>query len=134
MDLGKRIAELRQEIKVLEQEKEEEQEKARKQFKLRGTLTVKETSYGSYNFPKDFRKMHIELNYSNMQEAIDLDIYAKDGGRVYYYIEGYIIASGGGLMILEAPCKATESEWLSIVNNKIPRKFLRPWIKELINE
>lgn len=133
MDIDKQIEELEEKLSELKELKKAEREAQKRAFVLEGYIECKEAPTAMpRKVPEDFRKISICLKYKNTKEADRLGIYYATGYRTYHYIEGWIVALGGGTRILNTPCEAKESEWLSIINGKIPSKFLQRWVNERI--
>lgn len=133
MDTAKRIKKLEKELQELEDQREAEERKARENFVTKGKLIVSESEHNSfYAFPDEFRRIYVSLEYTNAREALEVGIHVTNGGMTYYYLESWIVGIGGGTMILDVPCKATEKEWQSIIDGDVPRKFLRDWIKKIV--
>lgn len=133
MEIAKKIEKLEEELQELEKQRDAERREARKNFVLKGKLVVVKPKFDSfYNLPEEFRRVRISIEYVNEKEARKVGVHFSAGGMTYYYLEGWIIGMGGGKVILDVPCKATELEWQSIINGDIPRKFLRDWVKKVV--
>lgn len=97
-------------------------------------MVAKTKGVSSYGLPVGFRRIYIFIEYTNAKEAREVGIYVNAGGMTYHYLDGWIVGLGGGKMILDVPCKATEIEWQSIIDGNVPRKFLRDWVKKVVKE
>ncbi len=135
MEIAKKIEKLEKELRDLVQQREAEKKKARDKFVVKGKLVVAKTKgVSSYGLPVGFRRINISIEYINAEEAREVEIYVNTGGMTYHYLEGWIVGLGGGTVILDVPCKATEIEWQSIIDGDVPRKFLRDWVKKVVKE
>lgn len=133
MKIAKKIEKLKKELEELKKQREAEKKEAKKRFVVKGKLIVVKTKRDFFHrLPEEFRRINISIEYTNAKEAREVGIHVSGGGMTYHYLEGWIVGIGGGTMILDVPCKATEIEWQSIIDGNVPRKFLRDWIKKMV--
>lgn len=133
MKIAKKIEKLEKELQELKEQRDAEKKEASDKFVVEGKLIVVKTKHDSfYGLPEEFRRIRISIEYTNEKEASEVGIYVNSGGMTYYYLESWIVGIGSGKIILDVPCKATESEWQSIIDGNVPRKFLRAWVKKIV--
>lgn len=138
MKIAKKIEKLEEELQELKEQREIEWIEAKKKFVVIGKLIVTRPKHTPLcNLPEEFRRINISIEYTNAEKARKVGIHVYNGGMTYYYLEGWIVGIagiGGGTMILDVPCKATEKEWQSIIDGDIPKKFLKNGIKKIVQQ
>lgn len=135
MTIAKKIEKLEAELEKLKTQRDAEKQEARDKFVVKGKLIVAKTGRGTlHRLPEEFRRITISIEYTNEKEAREVGLRVSAGGMTYHYLEGWIVGLGGGAVILDAPCKATEKEWQSIISGNVPKKFLRDWVKKYVKE